>query len=165
MKSNINRYRVISQPEIEAVESSKGALNTMSISATDSLTEDSYIEKVKKYIPVEIVGGYFFLYKFIEDNGTDEKQTALFGTILFACLILTPLYKYFQLSDDNLPPPIRQVIISTLSFIAWSYYLGGLSKALPIVAYDSTLATVIMVILTLTTPLIEKIVNQIMSKK
>jgi hypothetical protein len=162
MKSNINRYRVISQSEIESVESNK---EEVSILTAAPLTEDSYIEKVKKYIPVEIVGGYFFLYKFIEDNGANEKQTALFGTILFACLILTPLYKYFQLSDDNLPPPIRQIIISTLSFIAWSYYLGGLSKALSIVTYDSTLATVIMVLLTLTTPLIEKIINQIMSKK
>jgi hypothetical protein len=162
MKSNINRYRVISQSEIKSVESNKESVGILTAAP---LTEDSYIEKVKKYIPVEIVGGYFFLYKFIEDNGENEKQTALFGTILFVCLILTPLYKYFQLSEDNLPPPIRQIIISTLSFIAWSYYLGGLSKALSIVAYDSTLATVIMVLLTLTTPLLEKIINQILSQK
>lgn len=160
MKPSINRYRVISSFEIN--QFSPKPANHVS---NDSLSEDTYVEKVKKYIPIEIVGGYFFLYKFLIDSNVGSTQQYLFGIIFFSCLVLTPLYKYFQLSDNQLPPPTRQVVISSLSFIAWSYYLGGLSKALSLLPYDSILATVIMVLFTLITPLIEKITNHFINQK
>lgn len=161
MKNNISRYRVISKAEIAAYEKNT---ENQEIASEQKPTEDSYIEKVKKYIPAEIVGGYFFLHKLIEDDSVSGDTTGistptLYLVILLLFLILTPLYKFFQLNSDNLNPPMRQVMISVAAFLAWSFYLGGWFKEFLDTSYNGTLSLIIIVTFTLSTPLIENIVN------
>lgn len=152
MKESIKQFRVIGATEVE--EAKKQNVN---------LEQDKYLDKVKKYIPTEVVLAYVFLQQTIENSAVETgsfwTKDALFGVIFFMCLIVTPIYKYMQSNDVDYSKPIRQLVISTLAYIVWVFYFGDWFEAVMGDAYYSkTLAAIVMVSFTLLAPIIEFVI-------
>ncbi|RMF15884.1 MAG: hypothetical protein D6757_03790 [Alphaproteobacteria bacterium] len=81
---------------------------------------DTYIDRIAKYVPAEIIGAYLAVEKMMA-TGPDDRTLA-FAT-LAAFTVLTPLYFH------SLPGPAAckrlHMLISTLAFLLWSYALPG----------------------------------------
>jgi len=152
MKESTKQFRVIGKQEV-AEAKAQG----------EEVSEDKYLEKVKKYIPTEVVLAYVFLQQTIQ-NGAPEPgsfwtKEVLLGLIFFICLIATPVYKFIQSNEEGYSKPIRQLIISTLAYIAWIFYFGDWFKFLMGETYYSDiLATIVMVTFTLLAPILEFII-------
>lgn len=149
MKESIKQFRVIGAAEVREAKKENVELE-----------QDKYLDKVKKYIPTEVVLAYVFLQQTIENSASEVggfwTKDVLYGVIFFICLIVTPIYKYMQVNDAALSKPIRQLVISTLAFIVWVFYFGDWFELLLGKEYYSTvLATILMVSFTLTTPILE----------
>ncbi len=76
---------------------------------------DSFLEKLLKLIPVEIVLVYATLVSFIPEEFYPHL------IIFLVLLLITPLYLRYALDVNN----YSQIIVSTLSFVIWVFYLGG----------------------------------------
>jgi hypothetical protein len=81
---------------------------------------NSYLTKVAKGIPAEIVGVYLTLIALLND-GPIAKEQLFFWGLFIVCLILTPIYlKKIYKVVDNL-----QLLASSIAFIVWSMAIGG----------------------------------------
>lgn len=128
--------------------------------------EDSYLVKVVKYIPAEIVAAYTAARALLlEDVNSASKVLLPYGekddyflyTLIFVgCLLLTPLYKYFTLRDNNLPIPLYQIVISFLAFAIWVFAFGDFFE-ITYNWYSHKLASLTLIFFTLITPLLERI--------
>lgn len=112
--------------------------------AASAIREDSYPERVAKYVPAEIIAGYTPLISLAASvnlvKNTDgamvpsETTVALCFLVFFAGLIATPIYLW-RISGSVGQSKKMQVAISTLAFVLWAYVLGGpfevLSKFTP----------------------------------
>jgi hypothetical protein len=56
-------------------------------------TEDDYLTKLLKYVPLDVVGAYLFLAGVVESNVTIRHDRAVwFGSLLLAFLVITVVY-------------------------------------------------------------------------
>ncbi|MBO1069045.1 MAG: hypothetical protein HEQ13_06545 [Dolichospermum sp. DEX189] len=84
---------------------------------------DGYFDKLIKYIPTEIVGGWIAITGLIKGASNIPTNTILW--ILFIIFTgLTALYILKQTFESKKPLAIKQTIISTIAFIVWVFALG-----------------------------------------
>lgn len=128
--------------------------------------EDTYLVKVVKYIPTEIVAAYTAARALLlEDVSTlskgqlpygEKEDYFLYTFIFFGCLLLIPLYKYYALRDKNLPVPFYQITISLLAFAIWVFAFGDFFE-INYSWYSHKLASLTLIFFTLITPLLERV--------
>ncbi|MBU1050653.1 hypothetical protein KKG90_11595 [Candidatus Bipolaricaulota bacterium] len=119
-----------------------------------SETGDSYLERVAKYVPAEIVAAYLAIIGF----AVSVPSGKLIAMILaFAvCLIATPLYLW-RMGKGSKVKAVH-LIISSIAFVVWAFAVGGAggifgADALNI--YEPSWASIVLVIFTLASGLIE----------
>jgi hypothetical protein len=142
--------------------------------------DDGYIQKVIKYIPAEIVTGYTALVGYLSVGvNTEIPQGYKTYYIILLCIlgVATPVWTYYAVLDNNdagsnVPVNKRalfQSVIATLSFAIWVYTIGNpilraiicdcTNTGCPDCGYYSpVLGSIILVLFTIMTPLIERIV-------
>ena len=77
-----------------------------------------YLERVARYIPVEIVGALLAIRSVVPAQGASGALPVKLEIGLFALLVvLTPLY-LMRLGGD-VPQRARQLAIATVSFVVW----------------------------------------------
>lgn len=101
---------------------------------------DTFIDRVAKYVPAEIIGAYLAVEKMI-GTGTADRTLA-FGT-LAAFTVLTPLY--FHSLPGKAACKRLHMLISTLAFLLWSYALPGAAWEIAGVE-DPKLAGVLLIV-------------------
>lgn len=79
---------------------------------------DSYLDKLIKYIPSEVVALYLSLDAICRSAPTEGW---LRWPILILGVVMTPLYLWRVQSVTK----IIQLVVSTLSFVVWTVALGG----------------------------------------
>ncbi|HWU87410.1 MAG TPA: hypothetical protein VN253_09045 [Kofleriaceae bacterium] len=83
-----------------------------------------YLERVAKYVPVEILAAFLAIRGFVVPQGKAGAMPPGLEIALFAALVvLTPLY-LIKLGGD-VPRKALQVAIATVSFVVWAYAIGG----------------------------------------
>ena len=89
--------------------------------STPDQTFADYLERVAKYVPVEIIAAFLAIRGFAGSPGTMPPglEIALFA----ALVVMTPLY-LLKLGGD-VPQKGLQVGIATVSFVIWAYAIGG----------------------------------------
>lgn len=92
--------------------------------------DSSYLERVAKYIPGEVVAAFKACYTIILMRPEDEPARVYVGWFVFLFLLVgTPLYLYVMNRQSSHPltgrPLMIQLLIATLSFVVWCYALGG----------------------------------------
>jgi hypothetical protein len=92
--------------------------------------DSTYLERVAKYIPGEVVAAFNACFAIIRVQDDANPAKLVMGWVVFALLFAgTPVYLYVM--NQQAKDPLRgrplaiQLSIATLSFVAWSYALGG----------------------------------------
>jgi hypothetical protein len=85
-------------------------------------TEDDYLTKVVKYVPVEILAAYLFMASVIDSNVTGKHDRASWlGGLLIGTLVLTVPYDLSVLNVVRW----QQVAISVVGIAVYVFALGG----------------------------------------
>lgn len=101
--------------------------------ATEGLTKEvspgnerlqDYLERVAKYVPVEMTAVYMFVRSLVPAQSADGAlppvvELAIFGVLL----VLNALYMWRL--GKGVPRRGLQVAISCISFVVWAYAIGG----------------------------------------
>jgi hypothetical protein len=141
---------------------------------------DGYVQKIIKYIPAEIVAAYTALvgYLSVTANSNMPAHYKTYYLILLVVLVLvTPFWTFYAVLDNSKPPDQNtakkraffHAVIATIAFAIWVYTIGNpLLKALlcnctkidcpDCGCYSPVLGSIILVLFTIITPLIERIV-------
>lgn len=83
----------------------------------------SYLDKVARLVPTEIVAGYLAMIGFLGSfENVSIRIWASLGIFSF-CLVLTPLY-FYALSEKG-RPKIVHLAVSTAAFVIWAYATTG----------------------------------------
>ncbi len=141
--------------------------------------DDGYIQKIIKYIPAEIMTGYTVLVGFLTINVSTDIPTYKIYYIVLLCIlaVITPVWTFYAVLDNDNPSVLEKnrkraffhSIIATLAFAIWVYSIGNpLLKAVlcgcqtvecqDCIKYSPILGSIILVLFTIMTPLIERII-------
>lgn len=140
---------------------------------------DGYIQKIIKYIPAEIVAGYIALVGYLGVNNGAEippHYDTYYIILLCILIVITPVWTYFAVIDADGSDPVLQkkrayfhAFIATFAFVIWVYAIGNpLLKVVlcgcstisceDCVYYSPVLGSIFLVLFTIITPLIERII-------
>jgi hypothetical protein len=84
-------------------------------------TSDSYVDRLFKYIPAELVAGYIFVTGVTNQLTQGVGIRILHWSLFVVFCILTPLYLWRIQKVKK----VQQHIISIISFVVWVFALGG----------------------------------------
>ncbi|MFN2273031.1 MAG: hypothetical protein ACK2US_19485 [Anaerolineae bacterium] len=117
---------------------------------------DTYMSRVLKFIPSEIVMAYVavdgVLRTTYDPNVWSERQTlqVLLWVVFVALTILTPLWLWRVMRVRR----VSQVVISTISLPVWLFALGGPFKLLD--WYQPAFGAIVLPLYTLIVPIISR---------
>jgi hypothetical protein len=122
----------------------------------DARSDDSYFQKLLRYIPADIVAAYLVIDGALR-SALDNPHW-LSWSVFSLMLLLTPFYVVFKLSD---PPGFStsrnfNVAASLFAFTAWAFALDG-SFAQSFFWWKPVYGTVILIFTTLMMPIAEKL--------
>lgn len=90
---------------------------------TGEVTLQDYVERVAKYVPVEIVLAYLTIQSIFQAASDSPAPVGIELAIYGALALATA--PYLLRFGGNVPRKKQQALIGTLSFIVWSYGIGG----------------------------------------
>jgi len=116
---------VVSKKDVQPPEESAEPTDVRIASVGEPTPEiDSYISRLFKYIPAEVVALYLLLDGLVGASG--HPQSFLMQLVIFIALIIgTPLYLWRMQKVDAKKKPI-QLVLSTVAFILWVLAIGGI---------------------------------------
>lgn len=115
---------------------------------------EGYFDKLIKYIPTEIVGGWIAITGVIK-SASDIPTNRILWILLAIFTILTAIYILQQTSEPDKPPAIKQTTISTIAFIVWVFALGEPFDSLSF--YNPIYGSILLILYNLIIPLINPI--------
>ncbi len=90
------------------------------VEADPNKTESSYLGKVVRYIPGEIVAAYLAAYNGLRAASGIPFEQLLWG-VAAVLLAATPFWILYATKDPDLPPTTFQAGASTLAFAVWVF--------------------------------------------
>jgi hypothetical protein len=81
-----------------------------------------YLERVAKYVPVEIIGAYLVLQSIFTSATADRTPSVEF--VFYGLLVIATALYLLRFGGD-VPHRARQAAIGTISFVIWTYGIGG----------------------------------------
>lgn len=93
-------------------------------------SDSNYLERVAKYIPGEVIASYKACFALVLVQAAENPARLPVAWFVFGFFfVATPIYLKWMNSRAKDPltgGPLRiQLIIGTVSFVVWSYALGG----------------------------------------
>ena len=98
-------------------------MQTQSLEKADRV--DTYIDKVVKYIPADIVAAWVAVTGIVKGAGAGVNPVITLWIAFVAGVAITFIWTWKQTSKEGLPPVWKQIIISTFAFVVWVIALGG----------------------------------------
>ncbi len=108
------------------------------------------LKKVAKLVPGELLTGYMGLISLSMNVENPAVLPWLFVISFILCLVLTPIY--LQRMADAGKPKRNHLIVSTVAFVIWAYFVSG-QQVLPD-WHDTAVATFILVVFSLVSTVI-----------
>lgn len=130
---------------------SRRIITTELQASKNSTKTDGYFDKLLKYIPSEIVGGWVALTGLIKGSNDIPATPLLWGLFIFF-IGLTALYIFQQTSEPRKPLAITQILVSMGAFAVWVFALGEPFSSLSF--YRPIYGSIALVLYTLVIPLI-----------
>ena len=119
--------------------------------------DESYFEKLLRYIPGDIVAGWVALNGIIvgEAGNSPTLQWIVFGTLL----VLSPLYMcYMKTSPQGIGwSKTFPCLVAAFAFAVWVFALGGPFAAQWPTLYKPVYGSIALILTTLIIPVVEKI--------
>jgi hypothetical protein len=81
-----------------------------------------YLERVAKYVPVEIVGAYLAFQSIF--NSASPAAPAWVEFVFYGLLVIATA-PYLLRYGGNVPRPGQQAVLGTISFVIWTYGING----------------------------------------
>lgn len=106
-------------------------------------TPKEVAERIAKYVPAEIIAGYVTATGVAEN--VKHGKLALLVVLFVVCLVCTPIY-IVKLAKTH-QEKMKNGIVATLAFLAWSYAYGGLFRELR--WHDPAIGSFAMIIVTI----------------
>jgi len=125
--------------------------------------EDSYLAKVVKYIPGEIVAAYVAASGALESAQNGVKLETALWVVMAVLLVLTPIWILIATAEPNKPRPVFQAVAGAVAFASWVFALGGPFKFYQ--WYVSVYGTLVLILVTLVMPIAEKLFVKIRSNE
>lgn len=141
--------------------------------------DDSYIKKIIKYIPAEIVAAYMAIAGYLaydSESGVPENYVAYFKFAVYTLFVFAFVWTYYAVKDNdfsndgkkNKRAPFFHAIISVAATAVWVYALGNpLLKAwfcglcdkiiIDCAFLSPEFGSIILVLFTIMVPLLERI--------
>jgi hypothetical protein len=82
---------------------------------------DSYLSKLIKLIPAEVVSVYLAVFNIIKGAGPTEGSVILQWIVFAIVLLVTPFYLYRIAKIKS----YKQIAFCTLSLVVWIFSIGG----------------------------------------
>ncbi|BCL34475.1 hypothetical protein [Nostoc sp. MS1] len=123
-------------------------------SKSNEVKIDGYFDKLIKYIPSEIVGGWIAIIGLVKSVSNIPTNIILW-VLLVIFTGLTALYILKQTSEPKKPLAIKQTIISTIAFIVWVFALGEPFNSLNF--YNPIYGSILLILYNLTIPLLNPV--------
>lgn len=127
----------------------------------DGGREDTYFEKLLKYVPGDIVAAFVAIDGLLRDQSL-ANPVWLDWTVFGVLLVLAPLYAVYRPSSP--PPPNLQAkrtfhaVAAVVAFTVWVFALGGPFATTWPELYRPMYGTILLIFTTLIIPLFEKII-------
>jgi hypothetical protein len=88
---------------------------------------DTYSDRVVKYIPADVVAAWVTASGLIKaaENGPYRPSNTVLWVIFAVGLFLAGAWTWKQTNRAGMPPPVVQIVISTIAFAVWVFGLGG----------------------------------------
>ena len=123
---------------------------------------DTYLDKLIRYIPGDLVAAYIGLDGLMREaslNAPDFLYWIIFG----ALLVLTPLYVFYRPTTQTSGDTSKRfhAIAASFAFVVWVFALGGPFAVTWPDLYRPIYGSVLLVLTTLTIPVIEKVVTNL----
>ena len=144
--------RLVQPSRIISVEPPTGGLEGMiegdpGQPRTRVVQGDTYLERVAKYVPSELVAFYIFanpiLLQSLKEPGTmaGYSVSAIGKVIFFAAWVLTPIY-LFRLGKPE-DARLINIVAATALFPVWAYAVQGVGPT-QYVPFDGHLASIVL---------------------
>ena len=111
---------------------------------------NSFLEKVAKLVPSEIIAGYLAMMGFVPQIEGDAQSIAGWG-IYGLCQVLTPVYLNTQAEAGK--PKLIHLLLSTIAFAIWAYVTTG-DKLLPEGYYQAAIGSIVLVAFSLVSAIV-----------
>lgn len=115
---------------------------------------DGYFDKLIKYIPTEIVGGWIAITGVIK-SASNIPTNMILWVLLVIFTVLTAVYILKQTFEPKKPLAIKQTSISTIAFIVWVFALGEPFESWSF--YNPVYGSVLLILFNLTIPLVNTV--------
>jgi hypothetical protein len=112
--------QIITEKDLQKTKS-VSPKDTGPVTAATTGTEDTYLDRLLKYIPAEIITIYVFVEGIIRQYQTTEETQGIYWVVFFVFLLLTPLYLWRVLRVSK----ATQLIVAFLAFFVWVFAVGG----------------------------------------
>jgi hypothetical protein len=139
---------IITQKDLE-MSRSKSPRGPDDKTSSTNRTEDSFNDRLLKFIPTEVVATYAFVEGVIHQTATTKSLHTVYWIVFFLFWAFTPLYLWrIQHVSKAL-----QLIISFLAFFVWVFALGEPFSFLP--WYEPIYAAVLLPVFTFAVAMIK----------
>jgi hypothetical protein len=127
-------------------------VNAVNAVTPGAISEDSYLAKLVRYIPGEIVGAYLALF----NAAKAADQLVVLGWIVGILLVLTPLWILSATRDSQKPIPYFQAFAAMFAFLVWLFAIPETPfSTLP--GFNPFYGFVALVLSTMLIPIVEKV--------
>lgn len=123
------------------------------VAGDPSVQQDSYLAKVVKYIPGEIVAAFVATEGIL--SSADVPKEAVMWIVVGLLVVLTPVWTLVATNAPGKPKPIFQAVAATFAFVVWVFALGGPFVFQP--WYNPAYGSLALIFATLIIPLAENI--------
>jgi hypothetical protein len=108
---------------------------------SDSATVKSYLEKVAKLVPSEVVAAYLTLVGFVSAVKNLDIHSLLYVVIFLFCEVMTHVYLYIQIYTSK--QCRTHLILSSIAFAVWAYATSGGSVVPQL--YDPAISSIALI--------------------
>lgn len=124
---------------------------TTSLQAKGGEPPDTYLDKVVKYIPADIVALWLAATGAINE-AKSVPSVGLLWAVFGVLLVATPIWVIRLTNEQGKPPARTQAVIATGAFAVWVFAVGGPFARLG--AYRPVYGTLLLLLYTLVVALI-----------
>jgi hypothetical protein len=118
---------------------------------------DSYLERVAKYVPAEVIAAYVVIVGLTGHVGLSGRFAASL-TVFLCCLVLTPAYLWRMGHPGE--TKVVHMLVSSIAFAIWAYAVGGAGGIFGPDGwnvYDASWASIALTLFTLASGLVEPV--------
>ena len=101
-------------------------IRTVSLQSSGGPDADEYFDRVLKYIPADVVGGWIAAKGIIESQAQEDPTLPTILWVAFAVgLLLTAVWTYRQTQEPGKGVAFTQIVMAIAAFAVWVFALGG----------------------------------------